>query len=399
MSYFASVAGFQLVSGSLVVPLIGVWTADLQLAGEETVSGQVSVVIGNLTLVGAVFRSDAYGGQTHVRLVGGAGGWRTSITPQGYGNTAGVMLSQILGDAAAACGEKVNVAEDASIGNAWVRVNFDSSVAGDILWQLLHLGAIPAWYVDPTGITQIAAWPTVQVTTPFTVTGQKADKGVCTIATEDYVSWMPGCTFANPLLATTFTSAGVHYEWTPDGKFRFEVLTSSAAGEDRTLGPIQQVIQKELAPTRFFGRYRYIVSSPSTTTIDGSPMDTTLGLPDLQNVPLASDSISVYTPPNGSEAHIEFLDGSPAFPRCVWTAGNSNSIAVANGTNPDAKLGDTVQSVISGSSLVLVGTTLALAGVTLGACTVTATGIIFLQGNQPISGTITTGSAGLKVPN
>lgn len=380
MSYFASVAGFQVVSGSLVVPLIGVWTADLQLAGEETVSGQVSVVIGNLTLAGTVFRSDAYGGQTHVRLVGGAGGWRTSIPPQGYGNTAGVMLSQILGDAASACGEKVNVAQDASIGNAWVRVNFDSSVAGDILWQLLHLGAIPAWYVDPTGTTQITAWPTVQVTTPFTVTDQKTDKGVCTIATEDYVSWMPGCTFANPLLATTFTSAGVHYKWMPDGKFRFEVLTSSAAGEDRTLGPIQQVIKKELAHTRFFGTYRYTISNPSTKTIDGTPMDTTLGLPDIQNVPLASDSISTYSPPNGGEAHIIFLDGSPAYPRCTWTDGTATVVNLRGGGNPVARLGDQTQSFLP--------PTLVLQGVgTSGPFTATATI------PNPISGSITKASS------
>jgi hypothetical protein len=395
--FFSSFQGLQIVSGELSIPLIGTWTADLQLAGAGTVSGTGPLVIGNLTLTGTVFRADSYGGQTHARIVGGNGGWRTQIKSQGYGSPSGVMMSMILGDAASACGETVNVSNDVGIGNGYARASFDSSVAGDVLWHMIDLGFATSWYVDPNGVTQIAAWPSTTVTTPFTVTDQRADKGRITIATEDYASWLPGCSFSNPLLNGTFTSAGVEYVWTPDGKFRFKVLTSSAAGEDRTLRPIQQVIQKEIAHTRLFGRYRYTVTAATTTTVDCAPINTNLGLPELQGVPIRADSISVYTPPTGAECRIEFADGY--IPECTWTDGNSKSVAIQNGTNPDAKLGDTVQSVISGSSLVLVGTTLALAGVTLGACTVTATGVIFLQGNQPISGTITTGSAQLKVPN
>lgn len=385
MSLFASVNGLQIVSGSLLIPLVGAWTADLQLAGATPISGGAAVVIGNLTLFGTVFRADVYGGQVKARIVGGYGGWRTPIKSQGYGTRSGVKLSTILQDAASACGEQINVPNDTTIGNAYVRVAFGTSVAGDALWQMVAQGFIPAWYVAPSGVTMAQSWPTQAVATPFTVTDHRPDEGVVVVATEDYVSWMPGCTFASPFLASPQASAGVHYVWTDDGQFRFEVLTSGDDG-DRMLGPIQKVIQKEIAPARFFGRYAYTISSPSQTTIDGSPVDPSLGLPDVQNVPLTGDSIAEYTPPDGGACHVMFLDGLPTQPICVWTDEAPTAIQLAKGTTPLAKIGDTVQSVISGTVLILPGSTAANSAGPI-------VGTLILQGVTPISGTITTGSS------
>ena len=389
--YFASVNGLQVVGGSLLIPLIGMWTADLRLATSQMVTGQATVVIGNLSLLGTVYRADDYGGQVRVRMVGGYGGWRVSIPPQGYGNASGVQLSTVLQDAASACGEQVNVSSNPNVGNAYVRTQFPTSVAGDVLWQMLSQGFIPAWYVGPSGVTQIAAWPTVSVSTPFTVTDQKPDEGLVTIATEDYASWLPGCTFTSPLLASPQTSAGVHYVWGADGNFRFEVFTGTTG--DRVLGPFQQMVEREVAPLRFFGRYEYSISNPSTSTIDGSPTDPSLGLPDVQQVPLGGDSISSYIPPTGGTAHIMFVNGQPTKPVCVWTSGNPTNVAIQGGANPAAKLGDTVQSMVTGTLTVLGG------ALTVGSTAGTPTGTIIVQGLSPISGTITTGSAQLEVPN
>lgn len=390
MAFFASVNGQQIVAGSLLVPLVGAWTADLTLATQQPVSGSATVVIGNLTLIGYVYRSDSYGGQVRARLVGGAGGWRKPIPSQGYGTSGGVSLSTVLRDAARACGETVDVAKDTTIGNAYVRTAFVSSVAGDVLWQMVSQGFIPAWYVAPNGMTATTSWPASVVSTPFTVTDQKTDEGSVEIATEDYVSWMPGCLFSAPQLSGTYTSAGVHYVWTGDGKFRFEVLTSTGAG-DRMLGPIQQVIQKELAPTRYYGRYEYTVSSPTKTTIDGSPVDPSQGLPDVLDVPLTGDSISAYAPAAGATCHIMFLNGLPTKPICVWTDQTPTSVDLASGTTPVAKIGDTVQSVVSGSLVILPGS---LAGNSGGPIT----GTLIVQGITPISGTITTGSSVVSAP-
>ncbi len=349
MSYFATCAGLQIVAGSLMIPLIGAWTADLTLATDQQVSGQVEVVIGNLTLQGTIYRSEFYGGQVRARLVGGYAGWRKQAPPQGYGSGTGLKLSTVLNDLAAAVGERINIFAETSVGQAFARVNFASSVASDVLWQMIQLGIMKAWYVDPAGITQTGPWQNNTVGTPFTVTDQKPDAGVIEIATEDYASWLPGCVFTSPLLNGAYTSAGVHYLWDNGGKFRFEVLTQTAAGQDRVLGPLQQIIQKETQALRFFGRYEYVISNPTTTTIDGAPVDTALGLPELTGVAIVGDSLANYSPPDGGKAHIMFLDGSPAKPVCVWTEvspqnGPSGIVLAPQGTgvNNVARVTDTV---------------------------------------------------------
>lgn len=328
MTYFASCAGLQIVSGSLMIPLVGAWTADLSLASEETISGAVEIVIGNLTLQGTVYRSEVFGGQVRARVVAGAGGWRTQAPPQGYGSGTGLQLSTVLNDLAAAVGEQIFVDVDESIGNAFARVAFGSSVASDVLWQLA-----PAWHIEPDGVTHTGAWASNPITSVFTVTDQQPDRGIVEIATEDYASWLPGCTFTAPQLATTYTSAGVHYVWDAEGKFRFEVLTQTAAGVDRVLGPLQQVIERQVAPMRAFGRYEYTIHNPTDTTIDAAPVDTELGLPELQAVPLVGDALASYIPPDGGKAHIMFLDGSFKKPVCVWT-----EVTTSNGPT-DIKLG------------------------------------------------------------
>lgn len=391
MSYFSSCAGLEIIGGSLLIPLVGAWTADLTLSGAQPVAGAVSIVIGNLTLAGTVYRTDVYGGQVKVRVIGGAGGWRKNAAAQGYGSNTGVMLSTVLADVATAVGETVNVIADTSIGYGFARLASTTSVASDVLWQMISQGFMPGWYVDPSGTTQAGAWPSTQITTPFTPTDQKPDHGVIEIATEDYASWLPGCVFSNPLLeASSYTSNGVHYLWSESGKFRFEVLIQGEDAADRVLGPIQQVIQKETASTRYFGRYEYTISNPQPTTIDGTPVDQSLGLPELQAVPIAGDSLATYTPPDGGKAHVMFLDGHATKPVCVWTEASSSvgpgDVTLApqgQGANAVARVSDTVV-VMFPPAMPIAGT---VAGAPfIGVLTITTPGI----------GTIQTGSSLIK---
>lgn len=390
MSFFASCAGLQVVGGTLLIPFVGAWTADLQLATQQMVSGRVEVVIGNLTLQGFVFRSESYGGQVSARLVGGAGGWRTEIAAQGYGSAQGVKLSTVLQDAAAACGEQVNIFADVTIGQAFVRVAFGTSVASDVLWQMIALGHMTAWYVAPSGVTKTGPWPLTTIATPFDVTDQKPDEGLIVIATEDYASWMPGASFTSPLLDGRYTSAGVQYVFDAEGTFRLEVLTGAAPLEDRVLGPLQQLVEKQIAPLRFFGRYAYTISNPSGTTIDGAPTDTTLGLPDVQNVPITSSSLASYTPPSGGLAHLQFVNGDPTQPVCVWTEASSSNGPTAITIGPQ---GSGVEDVarVTDTCIVMFPPLIQIAGTVAGAPFVGVATI-----TTPAIGTIQTGSSLLQ---
>jgi hypothetical protein len=374
MTLFSSVNGIRVVSGELSIPLVGMWTADLQLATSDAVTGSATVVVGNLTLMGSVYRSDTYGGQTRCRLIAGAGGWRSPVGRQGYGSPSGVNLSSVLSDVASAAGETMGPLPSGSVGPFYTRA---ATIASDVLWQLVAAQAIPSWYVDPTGTTRVAAWPSSPVQTPWELVDQKPDEGVCSIATEDYAAWMPGVTFSNPLLSTPQTCAGVTFLWTPDGQFRLDVLTGTAG--DRLLGDLEAIIDRQVAPTRWYGRYEYTIENPTTSTVDATPVDPSIGLPDLQGVPLVGSSVATYAPPSGSTCHVQFLNGDPSRPVCVWTVMTPTMASILGGSNPVARLGDQVQSFLP-PALPFVG--VSAAGPVTGTITVTA----------PVDGVITQGS-------
>jgi hypothetical protein len=363
---FATLNGEQIMSGTIAIPLVGMWTADVAIDNDTIETGAVTLVIGNLTMQGAVIRSAPFAGQTKARIVGGGGGWRNVLPAKGYSNQSGVMLSMVLRDAASEAGEKVNVPNDTSIGPFYARPNDKASFSLRTL--------CPSWYVDASGTTQIAAWPVVAVGTPFTVIDQRPDEGIIEIATEDYTAWMPGASFTSATLAGTFQCYGVVYEFSKDGKFRMRVMTDSSA--DRLLGPLNSIVDQRVSPTRFYGRYRYTISNPSTSTVDASPMDQTIGLPGLTGVPLDSDSISTYVPPNGGECHIMFADGRPTMPRVVWTAGTATVVNVLGGSVPVARQGDQVTCFLP--------PTLPINGLINGSETLVGTVVI----PNPISGSI-----------
>ncbi len=218
MGAFATLFGSRITHGTIAIPLYGVWAGDVSIAIDDPIGTDGDFVIGNLTMRCHVFRAAAFGGERKCRIVGGAGGWLKIIKKKQYSLAGGVKLSMVLGDAATECGETINVPNDYTIGTGHVRVEAPAS-------RSLRLLAGENWYVDNAGVTQIAAWPTRKVQSPFTVEMQDGAEGRVTIATEDYASWMPGCTFAAPTLETAFASGGTFLRFDGDGIARVEVMT------------------------------------------------------------------------------------------------------------------------------------------------------------------------------
>ncbi len=341
---FATLNGIPIMSGTLAVPSVGMWTADIAINTDDAISGAAVVVLGNLTLAGTVVRSAPFAGQTRARIVGGSGGWRKRLQERPYSDPNGVSLSMVLGDAARECSEKLGPVSGA-VGPFYARP--------DDMASFSLRAFCPAWYIDTAGVTQIASWPVKSVSTPFTVIDQRADEGVVEIATEDYAAWLPGASFTAPTMTGTFQCAGVVYKFDPDGTFRLQVMTDASA--DRILGPIHAIVDQRVATMRFLGRYRYTISNPSTTTVDATPVDPSIGLPALNGVPLDSDSISTYVPPDGGECHIMFADGLPTMPRVVWTAGTATVVNVLGGSVPVARQGDQTTSFLP-PTLICAGT-------------------------------------------
>jgi hypothetical protein len=110
---------------------------------------------------------------------------------------------------------------------------------------------------------------------------------------------------------------------------------------DRLLASIRAIIRAEFSNYRFNGIYEYSIDSTDGTTVDASPVDTSIGLPHIAKVVLASDNIgSTSVPTVGKLCRVMFLNGSPTRPICVGCDGDPVSMSFASGILPAARMGD-----------------------------------------------------------
>jgi hypothetical protein len=218
MTVFASFAGALAASVNLVIPLYGLWSADVLISLDDEVPDMGALVVGNMTMQGFVARQALYGGSRKLRVIGGFGGWRKPVPAQQYSLSSGVRASLLLSDAAKLVGERVNVPSDYVLGSTYTRAAGPASL-------LLSDVAGVSWYVDKAGVTQLAAWPTAPIQSHFDVTAQEGADGTITVATEDYAEWVPGKTFSSPFTLGTYTVRGLELDVKTDGIARVEVLT------------------------------------------------------------------------------------------------------------------------------------------------------------------------------
>lgn len=220
---FASLNGQRIISGSITIPYYGIWAGDVTLAVASPMPNPVTLVIGDLTLAGFIYRSASFTASRSARVVGGFGGWRKSIGAQSYQNNAGVTMSMVLKDAAATVGEKVNVPNDQALGTSYVR---EAAPAERLLRQM----AGPEWYIDPSGVTQVGALrPTGRITSPYNVIDWSGAKGRFEIATENYADWLPGRSFQNVNISVPQAVGMTTFNMENDGTLRLFVLSSGAA--------------------------------------------------------------------------------------------------------------------------------------------------------------------------
>jgi hypothetical protein len=174
----------------------------------------VSLILANLTLVGAVYRSGNFSGTGSLRIVGGHGGWLKTIPGPGrfYQNPHGVKLGPVATDAANACGEKLAVDSDMTIGLFYTRSSVDPAC------RVLNQYA-PSWYVTPDGVTHIGDRTTPTISSLFDVVNENVAPylGRIPIATDFPADWVPGSKFSSPILGSTvFQISDVVHRLTPE---------------------------------------------------------------------------------------------------------------------------------------------------------------------------------------
>lgn len=137
-------------SGTLAVPRLGVWVADLEAVAEEPPTGAVTLSVGGAGWRGTVLRGGVTEGRWRGRVVGGAGGlWRAVAARQYQSTPRRLVVAAILSEV----GEQL--AADASglddVLTTWARL---AEPAARALGRL-----VAAWRALPDGTLTTAPWP------------------------------------------------------------------------------------------------------------------------------------------------------------------------------------------------------------------------------------------------
>lgn len=239
MSNWAEVAGVRVTSGTVTIPYRGLWVGDVTLAKTGSVGPVATLTLGNLVMRCGVFRELDFAGSHTCRLVGGFGGWQTTIPAKAYSLQSGVPLSIVLREAAIEAGEVIssvalNSIAGQNVGTFYVR---ELAPASRVLKQL----AEPLWWVDASGQIQLTdrsvlafdgtATATLlgAITSQFQPIVNEPGAAHFTVAHESPADWMPGRIFSNALIPTPQTISMVTHCFTDGGALRTKVLTTTRA--------------------------------------------------------------------------------------------------------------------------------------------------------------------------
>ncbi len=119
---------------------------------------------------------------------------------------------------------------------------------------------------------------------------------------------------------------------------------------DRLITNLRAIIRSEFPNIAFLGTYEYVIQVTGAT-VSADPVDTTIGLPSIPNMLMASGLMGETVKPTvGKICYVIFLNGDRSKPRVIGAEGDADEISVpattsiklASGTLGAARLTDTV---------------------------------------------------------
>ena len=371
----ATLNGTPIYEGRITWPYAGIWHADLKLTEAIDTSGPQVLLFAGLPWACAVVRAIDFSGSRGVRVVGGTGGWRTTIPAKQYGQGL-VTTLHVMTDAALACREVPPVLGPLvplTVGSGYCRPN---DAASYVLQEFLG----DAWWLDSTGTVQTIPRPPTPVASPFSALAVRGSEGKYEIGTESPNDWLPGATFLGPTVSGTINRT--MHTLTRD-TLRTEVLTGPG-GADRFRASQEAILSGFLTSQAAYARWEYRVAGVTPgppVTVSGVPVDPVrCPFGPLANITLWPGPDGGYAvPAAGSLVLVEFHDGNVAKPA---VCGLDPSVPAAlttlgGGVVPLARVGDTI--------------TITPTEFAQGAPTSVSGGAV--STSAPFQGTITSGSA------
>lgn len=346
MSYEVNKHG--IVAGSVYDPATGAWSADVQVNTDEPLSGQVTLSLPGVDLIGTVTNGDVVAGRQDVRIIGGRGGLSTAVPGQPFRReTVRGILDYVLGKA----GEAVSVATSdaallARILEHWTHVEGTAGQALDLL--AAQLGT--SWSIAPDGGVTFGspAWATSEP--EHTLIKHDPATGTMLLGIVE-ASLRPGTTFRGQKIQVV--------EHLIDGEQVRQLVRYGSANELDQM--ILRLIEHALPVGRLLSYECEVVTQNADGTVDLQPTSPTAG-PGWQGVEVALQGPFAVKVATGARCVLEFLDGDLTkpvvrnfLPGTTFTEMTTRGTSKVTINGPAIAIGDNLANItLAGSSKAVV---------------------------------------------
>lgn len=349
------------VHARIHMPKTGAWVADVDV-DLDTVpvvpSGRALLTVGTVVLTGTIDdrASGRFGTKAKIRLVGGGGGWDSSVPALHLHNDAGVFSTAVYAATASSVGEAVvelGVPKRLGVDHVQMRGAASRVFAG------------VDWWVDILGVTYVGPRPPLPTPPTIDILSWEPTTKVAEIASDVLI--MPGMTLVDPIRFGIATVDDVEHTFGDDGARAIAwcstpsvggaaaaALASPPASAGAKIVQALAALARQSAGVSTLKRYAYrvVVQGPdgrlnlqSTTIAGEAPLflrliDIWAGIPGA-SVKLAPSSIVIVsflegsTPQNPQPIVVGF---DPDAPPAIEIALNALRVAVGEGTFPVLKV-------------------------------------------------------------
>lgn len=330
MSAFVTVNDVPCFKADVMRPRIGNWHADLVVNSRKSISGAVTLAIGDsVKLSGYVLRGGVHHETLYLRVQGGAGGLGTELAPRSYRN---VPVRLALSDALREAGETLSAKCDPNAIQrflpAWVRLR---QSAGAELGRLRLASGAEAWRVLPDGSIWIGAesWQPTRI--KYQHVEFEPQIGRLEFVSDDPIVY-PGETWVGEETDGRRISS-VRHVVAAEKIRHFVMFEEEGDLSDRTKAGLDALLRTSVQPgIDAAAIYRAkVISQNADGTLELRPDSSKL--PDLSAVPIRSGIPASVKVAVGARALVQFADGDLTFPIVTgWEATSADEIALAGGT-------------------------------------------------------------------
>lgn len=351
----ATANGINVLSGTLSMPRVGAWRADLDLEVSDAakVTGPVTVAIDGTTWLGTAADVGAFADRTRVRVVGGAGGLAKSAGPQFYHAIPGRVVVE---DLLAIAGEKLSPTSDmarlGAILSFWTR---PAGEVRELLVQIFEELGVD-WRILPDGTlwAGVDTWTAAAVPLDTPVLDERAHEGSVVIA-EAAPTLLPGTTYRGRRVRELTLNVDAQASRTTAF---FETATGGSG--DAIRDGLERIVRQATAHVDYYAIYAgKVVAQNADGTLEIRP--DAAHMPGFSRIPIAYGVPGISaTVASGARVHVKFEQGSPAHPKAevidptalkAITVKASQKVTidapeiVAQNGRPLARVGDMVQVV------------------------------------------------------